>query len=584
MSNYPYPDPFATPAQPPANPIGDMGSGGAAPVTQPQTNPTAAPQPPQTGASGNPFTDVLNHVATWNQALAPTGAPTGPTLPTTPTGADNQNGGDGGTGGGGTGGTTGGGTGTGGTGTGTGGTTGDTGTGGKGRIVGKGSINPQTGKPYGQDNPGGVNQDIWDSVDRYVQSAAAQGADYSFLYAHPEYVENFRNWAGDPSDPTRSGVDITDWLAHTYPTEPAGLAGRNGARDTYIQWLDAHGGVYDGPPASSTGGGVTTTGSGGTRGVIPTEGGYTPGGTTTTGGTGTGTGVPHEGGTGGTGGTTGDTTGGGGVTTTGGTTTGGVIPNETPYDPNAPMSTDETQRLIDIFNANFGGDKSPDIEAMLDPMFGRQRQKLQQQLEAAAALTPGRLQSGGFGQNEGQAISDLSGQQSAQLATALQQQQLAKMQQNTQIMQLATQAGMQKYVADVNADVQKFGIQTNADLQKWLDNNDNVLKKYGIDTNTVLEQYKADLALKGEEYSADKAYSAAGLNAAVAKSAAAAASAASQANAKLQYDLGMAGIGVQRENNIGNFVLGLLGLGNVDMNQLNQILAGLPGGTTVVKP
>lgn len=236
-----------------------------------------------------------------------------------------------------------------------------------------------------------------------------------------------------------------------------------------------------------------------------------------------------------------------------------------------------------MFNTNKGGN-GPNMESMLDPMFARQREKMIQSLQAQAALTPGRLQSGGFGQNEAQAVSDLTGQQTATLAGAQTQEHLAQMSQNTQLMSLATTAGMQKYVADINADITKYGINTNADLQKWLNNADNVLKKYGIDTNDVLQRYQADLQLTGTKYSADASISAASLHAAAAAAASNAASAASQANAKLQYDLGIQGLGVDREKNIGNFILGLLGIGNVDINSVNAILAGIPTGTVVVKP
>lgn len=215
----------------------------------------------------------------------------------------------------------------------------------------------------------------------------------------------------------------------------------------------------------------------------------------------------------------------------------------------------------------------PDVESMMNPMFARQRQLLQQQLQSQAALTPGRTQSGGFGQNEGQALADLGGQQSATLAGALQAQSLAQMQQNTALTGLATQAGMQKYVADVNADLTKFQVKTNADLQAWITGQDNVFKKYGIDANTFLQEYQAQLQLAGVQYSADASIDVAAIHAAM-----------TRLGIEAQLQLGTAGLNVTRENNIGQFILGLIQSGNIDINQLNQILAGLPGGTTVVRP
>lgn len=284
---------------------------------------------------------------------------------------------------------------------------------------------------------------------------------------------------------------------------------------------------------------------------------------------------------------------------------GGISIPPGPFDPNGPhpggtpppngpkpgdpggatgAAPPDIQSLIDMFQREAGANNGPNIESMLNPMFARQRQQVSDQMRAQAALTPGRIESGGFGQNEGQAISDLSGKQSATMADALQQQHLAQMQQNTQLMTLATNAGMQKYVTDINADLTRFQVNTNADLQRWLDTADNTLKKYGIDTGDVLARYQAELQLKGQMYSADRGVDAASLQAAAAHAAAAASSAASQANAQLQYQLGMQGLNVDREKNIGQFILGLLGMGNMDINSLNGILNGLLPGTTVVRP
>lgn len=255
-----------------------------------------------------------------------------------------------------------------------------------------------------------------------------------------------------------------------------------------------------------------------------------------------------------------------------------VTPPAPPVDPNI-----EIQHLIDQFMHDSHVNQ-PDVEKMVTPMFQRQQQLLQQRMQAEAALTPGRLQSGGFGQNEGQALADLSGQQSAKLADVLQTQSGNQMQQNTALMGLATQAGMQKYVADINADLTKYQVNTNADLQRWLNTQDNALKKYGLDQNDVLERYKTILQKEGIVYSADAQVKAAEFHDAATASAAAQAAAASRDNAALQFQLGQAGLNVDREKNIGQFILGLLGIGNMDINTINGILNGLGAGNVVVKP
>jgi hypothetical protein len=243
----------------------------------------------------------------------------------------------------------------------------------------------------------------------------------------------------------------------------------------------------------------------------------------------------------------------------------------------------DIQKLIDQFTAG-AKQTQPDVQALLDPMFSTQRTQLQQQLEAQGALTPGRTQSGGFGQNMALAESNLVGQQSATLAGALQQQSLAQMQQNTALIQIGTTAGMQKYTTDINADLQKFSVVTNADLQKYLDNADNVIKKYGIDTTDLYSRYAAQLQLQGAEAGAGATVNAAGLYAAASGAAAAASAAASEHNAQLQYNLGIAGLGATQQNNQANFILGLLGLGGSNIGNLDQIINSIIGGNTYVKP
>lgn len=261
-------------------------------------------------------------------------------------------------------------------------------------------------------------------------------------------------------------------------------------------------------------------------------------------------------------------------------------PPPTP-DPNAAppggAPPDEIQRLIDTFNQGKNV-KEPGVEDLLNPMFKRQRQNTINDLRSAASSTPGRLQSGGYGANEADAVSNISGQQSAALAGAKSQEYLARIEQETKYRELATQAGMQKYVTDINADLTRLGIKTNADLQKWLSSEDNALKKYGIDSNDVLQRYLADMQLKGVQIGADASISAASLHAAATQAAAAASSASGAYSANKQFELGMAGLGVDREKNIGNFIISLMNLGITNFGDLNNILTGIPPGSVVVKP
>lgn len=272
-----------------------------------------------------------------------------------------------------------------------------------------------------------------------------------------------------------------------------------------------------------------------------------------------------------------------GTTTPGTTTPGTTTPGTTTPGTTTPTSTDPNaniQSLIDLYNKDYQQNQ-PDMQKLLQPGFQNQQQMLMQQMQAQAALTPGRTQSGGFGQNEALGLSNLGAQQSTTMANAIQQQAIANQQQNTQLAQLATTAGMQKYTTDIQADLTKFQVNTNADLQKWLDSQDNILKKYGIDTNDVLARYQADQQLKGQMYSANKQVDAASLQAAAAGAAAAASAQASMHNAQLQYQLGQQGLNVTNQNNYANWILGLLNSGQAGLNMLGGILGQTPGGSVL---
>jgi hypothetical protein len=467
---------------------------------------------------------------------------------------------------------------------------------------------PAPPKPPGFE---GVPDAAWNDITRWVNDAKAQGADYSFLLQHPDLIMQYRNFVGTDTSGARNGIDFVDWLQHMHPNEFNNpLAGRQGF-DTFL-YTDANGtqrgyGQGTGAPQPGLGqpvddaaaryqrrqwyldhiqgtnldpndpanfvGGIVFDQYGQLKSAAPAPAPATPAPTTPTT---PGAPVPAPGGSG-----AGPVPGGEGVP--GGTGGGqGTAPAPTPAP--APDSGDETQRLIDQFKSNFGAHQ-PDIESLLNPMFSRQQQRLSQSLNAEAALTPGRLQSGGYGENKATAMAELGGQQSATLATALQKQQELQMNQNTQVMQLATQAGMQKYITDINNDLELYKVRTNDDLQRYLNGQDNALKRYGIDAQAVWERYSADQNLKGNALAAQASVNAAALHAAATAAAGKAAADASRANAQLQFELGMSGLGVDRERNIGNFILGLLGINIQDMNVINGILSGIPTGTVVgVRP
>lgn len=276
-------------------------------------------------------------------------------------------------------------------------------------------------------------------------------------------------------------------------------------------------------------------------------------------------------------------------TTPAGTTPAGTTPatgTTTPAAANPALTPpEEVQRMLDLLvQSKANNPQEPGIEALLNPMFARQRQKLADELRARGAAT-GATHAGRFEPNVvGGAVADLAGQQSAALAGQLGEEYLARLNQSTKLTELATTAGMQTFLANMNDDLERFKVNNGTDLQKWLANEDNVLKKYGIDQNVFVEKLKAELGLKGQEIGANATITAAQMHAAAAQAAAAASSGAQMYSADKNYQLGMNELGVKREAQIGNFILGLLGLGNAQFGNLNDIFGAFPSGGVFVKP
>jgi hypothetical protein len=242
----------------------------------------------------------------------------------------------------------------------------------------------------------------------------------------------------------------------------------------------------------------------------------------------------------------------------------------------------EIQSLIDLYRTQYQNHQ-PDIEGLLNPMFARQRQNLIGDLNADAAAT-GAIHSGGFGETKGTALADLGEKQSGILADYTSKQSLAQMEQNTELAKLSTSAGMQQFIAEMNDSLQRDSIKTNADLQRWLNTNDNTLKKYGIDAQAVWEKYQADSGLQGKQIDAAASIDAAKLHAAAANAAAGASARVASENARLQHQLGLDQLNVARENNMGNFILGILTLAAGGAGSLDDILKQLPPGLTVTTP
>ena len=255
----------------------------------------------------------------------------------------------------------------------------------------------------------------------------------------------------------------------------------------------------------------------------------------------------------------------------------------TPTTPTAPTPTatptapeDTIKKLMEQYASSYssGGNnpmptfesKAEDYGKYFKPMFGQQQEDMTRKMRAEAAKT-GAINSGGYLESTGRALSDLTAKQGAQLGglqfeanEASKEREmksyLANLESNTKLKQTATEAGMQRYIADLEAGLKREGY----DLQKWMASEDNALKKYGIDMNVFVEKLQAETGLSVAQIQAGAQVSAASIHAAASQAAAAANAQASREEAYLRYQLGQDQLSVGREQNIGNFILGMLGL------------------------
>jgi len=215
-----------------------------------------------------------------------------------------------------------------------------------------------------------------------------------------------------------------------------------------------------------------------------------------------------------------------------------------------------------------------EVTGRYSPMFERQQEDLARKLLHVGGVT-GAANSGGFTETLGSSMNELTGQQNAQLG-----EQISTLTQSSQ------KLAMDKYVAELSAAVQTEGIRTNADLERKAQE----LQKYGIDKNDLLERYKAELAKSGIMYSADRGVDAAKLQAAAQSAAANASAAASRYNADRDYQLGLIGMDVTRENNIFRGLIDIAALGGdwakwVMASDPFSILTGSQTpGDVVIKP
>jgi hypothetical protein len=459
--------------------------------------------------------------------------------------------------------------------------------------------------------PASVNPQLWHDVTGYVTEAGLQGHDYSWLWTHPNAVQEFRAWA--VANPNRAkDVDIVDWLRHNYGAAQGiqathGLAGRRGY-DTYVfspagvPWghgLDGTGGqginpTPQAPPPNSTdANGVplppgyrapsdpNATGPNGGPGTQPAPPG-TPGAPPTLGG-------PND----------------------------WVVPKTVGTgDPTIPVEENE-QKFIAGGGPDGGKDfKTPEMkpewagefnpnandtfkryEDLFNPMFQRQQDQFARKMRAQGALT-GNIDSGGFGQDMAEGLAELGGQQSAllgdKISTAHEKaldRVLQKYVTDTGAKTAMHQIDTQKFIAQLQDDTAKYGIKTNADLERYLGDKKLELERYGIDANDLLERYKADTAARVGMYSADRGVEAASLQASAAGAAASANAAAAQYDAQVRRELGLIGFDIERENNIMRFILGLGSLGGDYMDNIIGTSPDWwlnnnpwPGGDTYVKP
>jgi len=412
-----------------------------------------------------------------------------------------------------------------------------------------------------------------------AQQYAVDDPRYSWLIQSPVAVQEYQTWANQTGN---TDVDIVDWLKHqsAYANRENPLVGRRGY-DTFLYKKDANGqlvprGATSTPAAGTPPPGMTYTESGGSGGGMltgtapPAQPPAVPATATTAPPPAA---VPPP------------------AAPPPVATTPAPPPSSTPPPAATPPPTTtvtgqvpaaEIQQLIDIYRKEYQS-QQPDIEGLLNPMFARQRQNLIGDLNADAAAT-GAIHSGGFGQTKGDALANLGEKQSGILADYASKQNLAQMEQNTELAKLSTSAGMQQFLAEMNDSLQRDQINTNADLQKWLSTDDNTLKKYGIDAQAVWEKYQSDIGLKGKQIDAAASIDAAKLHAAAANAAAGAQARVSSENARLQHQLGLDQLGVARENNMGNFILGIMSLIAGGADNLGDILKNLPTNLVVSTP
>jgi hypothetical protein len=254
-------------------------------------------------------------------------------------------------------------------------------------------------------------------------------------------------------------------------------------------------------------------------------------------------------------------------------------------EPAAPLTSDGKEishKPIDEYASPYNIQNSgleDALNRLLGKQFGREQDQLGRQLRANAALT-GQIDSGGFGETYGSAMSDLVGKQGSRSADYLFTADQAEKNRQSQAA-----------IAKMMDDLERFKVGSNADLERYLQANALELQKYGIDKNDILDRYKTLMQLEGVKYSADAGVSAAGLQAAASAAAASAGAGASMHNSNNSYNLGLAGIDADRERNYMNFFATVLGLGPeyaklIFGSSPESLINGLPfpSGNTYVQP
>jgi len=234
-------------------------------------------------------------------------------------------------------------------------------------------------------------------------------------------------------------------------------------------------------------------------------------------------------------------------------------------------------------------------EKLFAPLFANQTAETERQLRAQAALS-GNINSGGFGDTMGKALTNLQAEQGGKLADyefqgtqadkqLAMQKYIADQAAQTELAKTNTEVGMQKYIADLNDATQRAQIKTNDDLQRWLNDPKNeTIQKYGIDKNVFIEQYKAQMQEQGLAASGNAAYSAAVLNSTAQKYAIDQNMKNDEANRQLQLQLGLGSEDVTREQNYYNLLLGMAGLSPAMLQAILGNGNSLPPGNTIFKP